>query len=248
MHDSCTLARLLYLVTALFISAGAFGCATTQSPAPASTAAQPAAKVEKTVGPAQARPLPMKHDPGMVTYYRTPRRIDFCGESVPLEQQEVLERFDKEFTLVVNNHAQVYWWLKHEERYFPSIEERLRRLNMPDDLKYVALVESEPLLSAPARRRSVDMRHDFELSPDSALAYLMDLYRSFNSWPLALAAYNYGEKRVMDESGPQGGNNFYQMMLPQEAERYVFRVMAIKAVLSDPRRYGYQLPQGAGYR
>ena len=172
-------------------------------------------------------------------------RIDFCGEPVPLEKQDVLERFDKEFTLVVYNHAQVYWWLKRKDRYFPSIEERLRRLNLPDDLKYVALAESEPPLNAPGKRKSVDMRYDFVGSPDSALQYLGDLYRNFKSWSCAIAAYNGGEKRIMDESLAQGERDCYQMMLPQETERYLFRILAIKAVLSDPTRYGYELPKGS---
>ena len=197
MHDCFRLGRLVYLVTALFIAAGVFGCATTQGTAPKGPSAQAAAKAEKTVEPGQVQ-LSVSQSPGMVTYYRPPGRIDFCGESVPLEHQEVMERFDKEFTLVVYNHAQVYWWLKRKERYFPSIEERLRRLNLPDDLKYVAIVEIESPLNTP-KRKSADMRYDFERSPDSAFQYLGDLYRNFKSWHLAIAAYNSGEKRIMDE-------------------------------------------------
>jgi hypothetical protein len=178
----------------------------------------------------------------MVTYYPPPGRIDFCGEPVPLERQEVLERFDKEFTLVVYNHAQVYRWLKRKELYFPMIQERLRRLNLPEDLKYVAIAESEPPLNASEKRKSLNMDYDFERSPDSALQYLGDLYRNFRSWALVLAAYNGGEKRITDESRAQGERDYYRMMLPQETERYVFRILAIKAVLSDPTRYGYELP------
>lgn len=245
MHDCFRLARLVYLLTALFIANGVFGCATTQSAAPTGPSAPAAAQAEKTEPHAQV-PSPVYQGPGTVTYYRSPGRIDFCGESVPLEHQETLERFDKEFSLVVYNHAQVYWWLKRKERYFPWIEERLRRLNLPEDLKYVAIAESEPPLNAPEKRKSVDIRYDFELSPESALLYLGDLYRNFKSWPLALAAYKCGEKCIMDASLVQGERDFYQMMLPQETERYVFRILAIKAVLSDPTRYGYVLPKGAG--
>ena len=132
-------------------------------------------------------------------------------------------------------------------RYFPWFEESLRRLNLPEDLKYVAIAEIEPPLNAPAKRKSVDKRYDFRISPDSAFLYLGDLYRNFRSWSCAIAAYNCGEKRIMDESRVQGVRDYYQMMLPQETERYVFRILAIKAVLSDPTRYGYELPKGAGY-
>jgi membrane-bound lytic murein transglycosylase D len=246
MNDCFRLGRLLYLVTALFIAAVVVGCATTQDTAPTGLTAQAAAKAEKTVEPGLVE-FRVNQGPGMVTYYRPPGRIDFCGESVPLEHQEVMERFDKEFTLVVYNRAQVYWWLKRKGRYFPRIEERLRRLNLPEDLKYVAIAEIEPPLNAPAKKKSVDMSYDFELSPDSAFQHLEDLSRNFKSWSLAIAAYNCGEKRIMDEFRAQGERDFYQMMLPQETERYVFRILAIKAVLSDPTRYGYDLPKGAGY-
>jgi hypothetical protein len=184
----------------------------------------------------------------MVTYYPPPVRIDLCGEPVPLENQMVMERFDREFTLVVYNSAQVYRWLKLKERYLPGLEERLRRLNLPEDLKYVAIAEIEPPLNAP-KRKPADMRYDFSISTDSAFQYLGDLYRNyFRSWSLAIAAYNSGESRIMDECRAHGERDPYQMTLPQEAERYVFRILAIKAVLSDPARYGYELPKGAGYR
>jgi len=245
MHDCSRLGRLVYLVTAFFISTGVFGCATSQSTTPTNPSGQAAPQAEKTVAPGQFQ-RPVYQGPGTVTYYPPPGRIDFCGEPVPLERQDVLERFDKEFTLVVYNHAQVYRWLKRKERYFPWIEERLRRLNLPEDLKYVAIAESEPPLNAPEKRKSVDMRYDFERSPEGALQYLADLYRNFKSWSLVLAAYNCGEKCIRDQCA-QGYRDCYQMMLPQETERYVFRILAIKAVLSDPTRYGYELPKGVGY-
>ncbi len=247
MHVCSRLGRPVYLVTALFIAAGVFGCATTQSTAPTGPSARAETQAEKTAALGQVQ-RPVYQGPLMVPYYPPPDRIDLCGEPVPLEYQEVLERFDKEFTLVVYNHAQVYRWLKSMERYFPLIEERLRRLNLPEDLKYVAIAEIDPLPNALQQRKSVDRRYDFEGSTDSAFLYLGDLYRNYKSWSLAIAAYNCGEKRIMDESRAQGVWDYYHMKLPQETERYVFRILAIKAVLSDPTRYGYELPKGAGYR
>ena len=246
MHHCSRLEKQMYLVTALFIVTSVLGCATTQSTAPTNPSAQAADQAKRKVAPGQVE-SPVCQGPEVVPYYPPPARIDFCGEPVPLERQEVLERFDREFTLVVYNDAQVYWWLKRKERYFPWIEERLRRLNLPEDLKYVAIVEIEPPLNAP-KRKPADMRHDFERSPDSAFQYLGDLYRNFKSWPLAIAAYNSGEKRIIDECRARGEGDCYQMMLPQETERYVFRILAIKAVLSEPARYGYELPKGTGYR
>ncbi len=202
-------------------------------------------------------------------YIPPPNSIDLCGEPVPLERQDVYERFDKEFTLVVYNHAQVYLWLKRMERYFPAIEERLRSHNLPDDLKYVAIVESDLLPNACSpkgaagpwqfmpstgsaygldQRGSVDKRYDFERSTDSAFLLLNDLHRKYNSWSLAIASYNCGDKRILEESRVQGVRDYYDMKLPVETERYVFRILAVKAVLSNPRLYGYDLPKGWGYQ
>jgi hypothetical protein len=247
MHDCCRFKKLIYFVTALFVSVGVSGCATTQNTAPTGPSAQTAARAEKTVASAQAKSLEYKGS-GVVPYYPAPERIDLCGEPVPLESQEVRERFDKEFTLVVYNHAQVYRWLKRKERLFPWVEESLRRLNLPEDLKYVAIAEIDPSPNAPGQRKSVDRLYDFEGSTDSALMYLGNLYRNYNSWALAIAAYNCGEKRIMDESRAQGVRDYYHMELPLDTERYVFRILAIKAVLSDPARYGYELPKRAEYR
>jgi len=242
MHDCSKIGRQIYLMTALFIAVSVFGCASTKSTAPAGPTVQGPPQAVKPMEITPVQPPVCQGLPVTAPYYPPPR-IDFCGEHVPLEKQEVLEQFDKEFTLVVHNHAQVYWWLKRKDRYFPLLEERLRRFNLPDDLKYVALAELEPPLNAQGKKKLVDMRNDFELSPDSALQNLGDLYRSFRSWACAIVAYNSDAQRIMAESYTQGQKDCYQMLLPQETERYLFRILAIKAVLSDPTRYGYELPK-----
>ncbi len=244
---------------------GISGCASLQT---TDTVQQPAvAKAqEKQQAPAStAAPAAFVSVP----YMPPPNSIDLCGEPVPLNRQDVYERFDKEFTLVVYNHAQVYLWLKRMERYFPAIEERLHHYNLPDDLKYVAIAESDLLPNACSpkgaagpwqfmpstgsaygldQRGSVDKRYDFERSTDSAFLLLNDLYKKYNSWSLAIAAYNCGDRRILEQSRVQGVRDYYDMKLPLETERYVFRILAIKAVLSNPNRYGYDLPRGWGYQ
>ena len=106
-----------------------------------------------------------------VPYIPAPNSIDLCGEPVPLQRQDVYERFDKEFTLVVYNHAQVYLWLKRMERYFPAIEERLRYYNLPDDLKYVAIVESDLLPNACSPKGAAG---PWQFMPSTGSAYGLD--------------------------------------------------------------------------
>jgi LysM repeat protein len=203
-----------------------------------------------------------------VPYFPLPQQTDLCGEPVPLQLEDVRERFDREFTLVVYNHAQVYLWLKRKERFFPSLERQLSQQKLPDDLKYVAVAESDLLAHAqsPAgavgpwqfiaatgahygldQTRLVDERQDFDKSTTSAFRYLQDLHCQFQSWTLAIAAYNCGERRMHDEMRRQRVNDYYLLKLPLETERYIFRILAIKEILTHPDRYGYSLPTGAGY-
>lgn len=259
--------RQLGILAVFGLMAAAFGCASTQS-APPVQQAPPAQNIQEKPAPVQLPPQAAA-GPALVPYYPPPNSIDLCGERVPLNDPEVYERFDREFTLVVYNHAQVYLWLKRMERYFPWIEEKLRQDNLPQDLKYVAIAESDLLPNAISpkgaagpwqfmpstgsaygleQRGSVDKRYDFERSTESAFLYLQDIYRRQKSWSLAMAGYNCGERRVQDEMRSQGVRDYYHLKLPQETERYVFRILAIKAVLGNPGKYGYDLPRECGYQ
>lgn len=203
-----------------------------------------------------------------VPFYPTPEKARLCGEPVPLDDPVVWERFDREFTIVVYGHAQVYLWLKRMNRYFPWVEEQLRRRGLPDDLKYLAVAESDLLFYARSPKGAtgpwqfikstgrrygleqnghVDERRDFEKATNGALAYLADLHGMFHNWALAMAAYNCGEGRVRRELERQRVGSYYQLDLPTETERYILRILAIKEVLSRPELYGYRLPQGAAY-
>lgn len=213
-------------------------------------------------------PEPPPSLPFVVPYFAPPDRLDLCGEPVPLELPEVRERLDREFTIVVYGHAQVYLWLKRMQRHFPWLEKEIQRNGLPDDLKYVAVAESDLQVSASspagavgpwqfirstganyglAQSEVLDERRDFERSTQSAFRYLRDLRGMFQNWTLAIAGYNCGERRVQDEMKRQKVNNYYALKLPTETERYIFRILAIKEVLSHPEKYGYYLPAGAGY-
>lgn len=195
--------------------------------------------------------------------HRLPESITFAGEPVPLDQWDVAERLEREFYTALGSPAQVILWLKRSARYFPYIEAELRRSGLPEDLKYVAVVESSLLprayswahasgiwqfIAETARAyglrvsASWDERRDPARSTAAALAHLRDLYARFKDWPLALAAYNAGEARVRDASSRQGVSTYYQLALPLETERYFFRILAAMLILEDPARYGFEVP------
>lgn len=262
MKQDGYLRSFLVTLSALFLVGFVIGCASTPTPQPVAA--------PSPIPPPAAQPQPITLAPTqyMAPYFPPPERMDLCGEPVPLDVQDVRERFDREFTLIVYNHAQVYLWLKRMERYFPWIEERLRTYNLPEDLKYVAIVESDLLPNACSpkgaagpwqfmpstgaaygldQQGSFDRRYNFERSTESAFRLLRDLYARHKNWALAMAAYNCGDRRIYDEMRTQRVTDYYHLRLPQETERYVIRILAVKAVLGNPTQYGYNLPKGAGY-
>ncbi|MDR2388060.1 MAG: lytic transglycosylase domain-containing protein [Deltaproteobacteria bacterium] len=195
------------------------------------------------------------------TEYNLPRLVTLCGEALPLNRPSVYERLDKEFQLAVNHQAQVELWRRRAKRYFPLIEKSLREAGLPDDLKYLAVAESDlrPTVSSPAGATGlwqfmpstarhfglkVNRQEDLRMLPEPLLAigmkYLSQLHHRFGSWALAMAAYNSGESRVDQAlARERSGADYYQLSLPNETERYVYRIAAIKIVLENADLYGF---------
>lgn len=203
-----------------------------------------------------------------VASFRLPDTLTLAGQPVPLDRWDVAERLEREFFLALAAPAEAVLWLKRSARYFPYIEERLRAAGLPADLKYVAVAESAlrphayswahasgiwQFIPDTARRyglrvtRAWDERRDPERSTAAATAYLKDLYTEFRDWPLALAAYNAGEGRVAAALKTQGVSEYYQLVLPTETERYVFRILAAKLILEAPDHYGFVIPAEERY-
>ena len=191
-----------------------------------------------------------------------PAKLEFCGEKVPLDREDVIERLEIELMVILSNPVSTSLWFKRKERYFPMIEEKILQKALPLDLRYVPVVESnlrsEAISSAQAvgpwqfmygtgkayglkRNSWRDDRRNWEESTDAGLRHLKDLYDEFDSWPLALAAYNAGKRRVSGNMKKQGEQDFYGLTLPRETERYVFRIMAAKLVLENPGDYGIDM-------
>lgn len=200
--------------------------------------------------------------PPMFDDFPLPEFLSLCGDPVPLNNPQIWERLDREFTISVWDRAQVFMWMKRAGRYFPFIEKKLEAAQMPDDLKYLALAESALIgyvrshagakgywqfMTRTARRnglrkdRMVDERLNFERSTEAALRYLSRLKEMFGSWTLAMAAYNCGETRLKREIKEQRVKDYYRLNLPIETERYIFRIAAIKIIMENPDRYGFRL-------
>lgn len=206
-------------------------------------------------------------DVSRLSTYRIPDSLNFCGERMPLKRTCVRERMEQAFYTELSD-AQIILDLKRSTKYFPYIEERLREMNLPEDLKYLAVAESAlrnlvsdrgavgiwQFTEDTARRYGlivnyyVDERYDFQKSTDAALRYLSDLHTMFGSWTLAAAAYNMGQNGVKMIVRYQMVNNYYDLHLNDETSRFVFRIVAIKQIMTHYKTYGFELRRQDFYR
>jgi hypothetical protein len=198
--------------------------------------------------------------PSLMSGIKITGPIEFCGEPVPLDHQEMRERLEKELLLTIWDRPQVVLWIKRAPRYLPIIEKMLKENEMPDDLKYVAIAESalRPHVGSPKEaigfwqflestgekyglriNAEIDERRNIFASTLAAIRYFKDLHQMLGSWTLAAAAFNMGELGLQAEIVSQKTGDYYQLYLPLETQRYIFRIIAAKIVLSDPQRFGF---------
>ncbi|UCF93352.1 MAG: transglycosylase SLT domain-containing protein [Desulfobacterales bacterium] len=216
---------------------------------PSAGSSEPSAPIE----PAQPSSL--------IATVRVEAPLDFCGEAVPLKTPDVRERMEKELLLTLWDRPQVILWFKRSKRYLPLIEKMLQDNNLPEDLKYVAIAESALRPHAGSHKGAigfwqftpatgkkyglkinsqVDERRNIFRSTRAAIDYFKELHDMLASWTLSAAAYNMGEQGLSAEILAQKTNDYYQLYLPLETQRYVFRILAAKLIFSDPERYGFR--------
>ena len=197
------------------------------------------------------------------TIYAIPKptkNIFFADERVPLENSDIWERYDKE--LLKNTYWQSNTLLlyKRAAKYFPIIEPILEKNNLPGDFKYLALVESglENVTSPKGAKgfwqflkstatefnlevnSEVDERYHIQKSTQAACDFLNSAKDKFGNWTLAAAAYNMGKSGLLEQMNRQKSYSYYDLLLNNETSRYVFRILAIKEIIENPKKYGFQ--------
>ena len=196
---------------------------------------------------------------GTAMYF--PPSVDFAGEKTPLNVYDVRERFDRELLVNANLHSSTILIMKRANRAFPIIEPILAKYNVPDDFKYLAVIESAltnavspsgakgfwQFLPDTAREKGlevndiVDERYHLEKSTEAACKYLLSAKEKFGSWTLAAASYNGGMNGVGKKIEEQMVGNYYDLLLTDETSRYVFRILALKEIMQNPSQYGFDI-------
>lgn len=188
-----------------------------------------------------------------------PDTLDFVGEEVPLNMLDIKERLDREMLVNVYWQSQTLLFYKRAEKYFPIIEPILKENGVPDDFKYLALTESGLTnVISPAGATGywqflkktaieydlevngeVDERYHLEKATLAFCKYMNAAYEKFDSWTLAAASYNMGMSGLNNQIKRQKANNYYDLLLNEETGRYVFRILAVKEILTNPTKYGF---------
>ncbi|MBQ3983373.1 MAG: lytic transglycosylase domain-containing protein [Bacteroidales bacterium] len=202
----------------------------------------------------------------IMTNYRVyapviPDTMTFAGEQVPLENYYVREGLDNELIINMYRQSSTLLYFKRANRYFPIIEPILKRNNIPEDFKYLCVIESGLTnATSPAKAQGfwqfipstgskygltvneeIDMRNDLVASTEAACKYLRSLYNRFHSWTAAAAAYNCGENGLSRRMETQGVSSYYDVRLNTETSRYVYRILAVKLIMQHPQQFGYNL-------
>ncbi|MBT8280866.1 MAG: lytic transglycosylase domain-containing protein, partial [Muriicola sp.] len=189
--------------------------------------------------------------------------LNFAGEIVPQNDPEIMERIDREFLVNTYWQSNAVLLMKRANKYFPIIEPILAKNGIPDDFKYLAVAESGlqnvvspagaagfwQIMKATGKEyglevnSNVDERYNLSLATQLACEYLKKNKEKFGSWTLAAASYNAGAGAINKYMGIQQATDYYDLLLGQETGRYVFRIMAIKEILSDPEKYGFEISE-----
>jgi hypothetical protein len=207
-------------------------------------------------------------NPETYTSPALPDQLSFAGEKVPLDRWDVKERFDREYLFNYYNQANIIFLMKLSNRYFPAISERLKVNGVPDDFKYLCVAESNLLSGAKSRvgatgfwqfmdgtapgygletSAQVDDRHDVIKSTDAACKYLKQAYEKFGNWTAAAASYNCGQGGYNQQATYQGTKNYYDLLLPEETNRYIFRILALKHLMENAEDLGFVLKEEDKY-
>lgn len=194
-------------------------------------------------------------------------KINFSNESVPTHITDVKERLDREMIVNINFHSNTTLVIKRANRYFPIIEPILKKHGIPDDFKYLCVIESSlSNVTSPAGAKgfwqfmpatateyglevsdTVDERYHLIKATEAAADYFNKAYERFGNWTLVAAAFNRGTTGIQRQLDLQMVDSYYDLFINQETSRYVFRILALKEIMSDPTKYGFNIPKDARY-
>lgn len=204
-----------------------------------------------------------------IVSYPVPLKTAFAGQTVSLERYDMRERFDREQTIIAYNHSMSLLIIKRANRYFPVIEPVLKENGIPDDFKYLAVIESNLDVRAISGAQAaglwqmmpktaqqfglevndeVDERYHIQKSTAAACQFFKSAYAKYKNWLMVAASYNAGMGRISGEKENQQVGEAYDMLLNSETSRYIFRILTMKQFLENPKAFGYMIDHDSFYQ
>lgn len=202
------------------------------------------------------------------TSLEIPDKVNFAGEEFPLNRFDIVEALDRELLSIAYFHSQTIRYIKLAPRYFSVIEPILKEKGVPDDFKYLAMAESglNPRAVSPAGavgfwqflnatgkeygleiNNEIDERYHVEKSTYAFCDYVLESYKKFGNWTLVAASYNGGMARVESQRKRQKMNDYFDLLFVEETQRYVFRIVALKLILENPKQYNFVIEDKEKY-
>lgn len=196
-----------------------------------------------------------------VSSVKLPNKLTLFGEIIPLVREDIKERAEREFYLLLQQPGQIMLYLKRSGKYFPTYEKHIKEMNMPADIKYLSVAESALYMSTSSAgasglwqfipstgkrygltiNKNIDERRNVEKSTIASFKYLTKLNKQFGSWISAAAAYNMGENGLDNNVLFQKSNDYFDLYLNSETSRYIFRIALIKEIMENKEKYGFAL-------
>ena len=225
--------------------------------------------LEKKVADLEKEVVSLKREVASMEMAPLPDRLSLCDEQIPLSNEDTREAFEREFYQFLDNRGLLTILVRRYGKFLDVVSDELDKTAMPPDLIYLAIAESYLNPRAASRAAAgglwqflkdtgkreglfinddIDERYSVTRSTKCALGYLSRLHAEFGDWFLAMAAYNAGEARIRDSIQNQNTKDFFEMFLPEETCRYVYRIAALKEILSNPRKYGLPIEKEDYYK
>ena len=212
--------------------------------------------------------LPQAQVASLAVVPEVPAEVRFANEVIKLDRADLRERMDREITAFTYSHQLTLLMIKRANRYFPIVEPILKECGVPDDLKYLMVIESNlsPTAKSPAGaagmwqfmqttgrehglevNANIDERYNIEKATRAACAYLKKSYDLYGDWMTVAASYNAGQAGISRRLTQQGADKAMDLWLVEETSRYMFRILTAKLVIENPKAYGFIIKRSQLY-
>jgi len=198
-----------------------------------------------------------KNETPLIKMYRN---LDFAGEKFPVDDTNCVALLDREINKNIKHSVPFKTLINRSMGWFSVIEPILKKNNIPEDFKYLPIIESQFTNVVSPRGATgfwqfvagtashfgleindqIDERYHVEKATEAACKYFKEAYAQFNNWTIVAASYNLGMGGINEQLKNQKVDSYYELKLNEETRRYLFKLLAIKAMVKNSDFFGFE--------